>query len=124
MANRYMTGTTCGTGEIITFIGSDTNVSLNDFFQLSTGRCIQITSTGNTTNEFINQTLLIEFASCAACLATYSASTGGNSGIVCQTNCSGATFTINPLHPVYTDNQGHGVTQINAVTIGGNGLNA
>lgn len=124
MANRLMTGTTCTTGEVLTFIANDTNVSVNDFFQLATGLCIQITATGSTTNAEVTQTLVLEFASCSACTTSYSASTGGNSGVVCQTNCSGTTFTINPLHPVWTDNQNHSVVQINAVTIGGNGLNA
>jgi hypothetical protein len=38
--------------------------------------------------------------------------------------CSGDTTTVIPPHPVYTDNQGNSVTQLNAVVIGGNGLNS
>ena len=42
----------------------------------------------------------------------------------CNVNCSGSTETITPPHPVYTDGFGTAVTQMNAVVIGGNGLNS
>ena len=42
----------------------------------------------------------------------------------CNVNCSGSTETITPPHPVYTDGFGNSVTQLNAVVIGGNGLNS
>ena len=33
-------------------------------------------------------------------------------------------FTIEPPHPVYTNGQNKAIVQLNAITIGGNGLNA
>ena len=128
MANRLMTGTTCSTGQVITFVASDTGVLPNDFFQLSDGRCIQITATGATTTGSVTVTLAIEFASCAACLAPYSSNTEQvityllNSDISSGTSPTVRTFV--PPHPVWTDNQSHGVVQMNAITIGGNGLNS
>ena len=122
-----MTGTTCSNGIVITFIASDNGVSLNDFFQLSTGECIQITATGSTTNESATKQLAIEFASCAACLAPYSANTLQTICYLCNSDINSGTATwntYNPPHPNWTTNQNHTVSQMNAVTIGGNGLNS
>ena len=38
--------------------------------------------------------------------------------------CSGNTFTVSPPHPVWTDNKGKAVIQLDAITLGGNGLNS
>ena len=127
MANRFMTGTTCSGGEVLTFVASDKGVSVNDFFQLGDGRCIQITATGATTNDAINANLAIEFASCAACIAPYSANTAQSIPIYLNSNLSQGTSTastFNPPNPVWLNNQHHAVVQLNAVTIGGNGLNS
>lgn len=127
MANRFMTGTTCASGEILTFVASDNGVSVNDFFQLGDGRCIQITSTGATTEGAVTVNLAIEFASCAACRAPYSANTAQSIPIYLNSNLSQGTATAstyNPPNPVWLDNQHHAVVQLNAVTIGGNGLNS
>jgi hypothetical protein len=38
--------------------------------------------------------------------------------------CSGDTFTVNPPHPVWTNNYGIAVTMLDAIVLGGpNGLN-
>lgn len=127
MANRFMTGTTCGTGQIVTFIASDNQVTLNSFFQFSSGECVEITSTGATTSSDVTRTLAIKFASCAACLAPYSANTEQIICYLCNSDVNSGTATWNtfvPPHPKWTDNQGHAVSQMNAVTIGGNGLNS
>ena len=44
--------------------------------------------------------------------------------IVCITDCNftGSTQVI-PPHPIWTDGYGNEVTQLNMITIGGNGLN-
>jgi len=127
MANRFMTGTTCSSGEVLTFVASDNGVSVNDVFQLSDGRCITITATGATTNDAINANLVIEFASCAACRAPYSANTQSAIPIYLNStisNGSATAISFNPPNPVWLDNQHHAVVQLNAVTIGGNGLNS
>lgn len=38
--------------------------------------------------------------------------------------CSGETYTVEVPHPVYTNGQFQEITQLNAVLIGGNGLNS
>jgi len=39
--------------------------------------------------------------------------------------CSGSTFTVETPHPVWTDNQGNPVVQLNMVVLGGeNGVNS
>ena len=128
MALRNMTGTTCSpSGITITFIAEDAGVSVNDVFQLSDGRCITITATGATTTQQPTVNLVIEFATCAACLAPYSANTAQSIPIYLNSNLSQGTATastFNPPNPVWTTNQNHSVVQMNAVTIGGNGLNS
>jgi hypothetical protein len=127
MAFKYMTGTTCSPSGTITFIADDNGVTANDFFQLSTGICIQVTTIGATTTEQPTVNLSIEFASCAACLAPYSSNTEQVITYILNSDISagsGTTKTFVPPHPVWTTNQNHSVLQMNAVTIGGNGLNS
>jgi hypothetical protein len=64
------------------------------------------------------------FDTCDECAEPIIANNGGNGGLVCEDNCSGGTFTIVPPHPVYTNGQNQAIVQLNAITIGGNGLNA
>ena len=42
---------------------------------------------------------------------------------ICQEICDNSVITINPPHPTYTNSAGREVVQMNAVLIGGNGLN-
>jgi hypothetical protein len=128
MAFRNMTGTTCSpSGVTITFVADDNGVAINDVFQLSDGRCITITATGTTTTQQPTVNLAIEFSTCAACLAPYSSNTEQVMTFILNSDISNGTPTIRtfvPPHPVWTDNQSHGVVQMNAITIGGNGLNS
>ena len=128
MAFKYMTGTTCGNGQTITFIADDGGVTANDFFQLDSGLCVQITAIGSGTTDVNGLVYLVkEYASCAACIAPITANTEQvityylNSDL---SSGSATTKTFIPPHPVWTDNQGHGVVQFNMITIGGNGLNS
>jgi hypothetical protein len=124
MANRFMTGTTCGNEDIIEFIADDTNVVVDKIYQLSNGICITLTATGETTSSFQTDWFPYgPFDTCDECLEPLSGSTGGNGGVVCEV-CSGATFTVDPIKPTYTNEFNKSVEQINAVLIGGNGLNA
>lgn len=129
MAFRNMTGTTCGNGQVLTFISDDTGVSVNDFFQLDTGLCIQITAVNTLYTETNNTAYLVkEYASCAACLAAITANTEQvityllNSEISSGTPPTVKTFV--PPHPVWTNSQNHAVVQANMITLGGNGLNS
>jgi len=66
------------------------------------------------------------FTNCNICGGDLPRSAGTES-FMCEVCCpceSGSTFTVIPPHPVWTDNQGIAVTQLNMVTLGGeNGLN-
>jgi hypothetical protein len=42
---------------------------------------------------------------------------------ICQEVCDNSVITIIPLHPIYINSAGQEVVQMNAVLIGGNGLN-
>jgi hypothetical protein len=42
---------------------------------------------------------------------------------ICQEICDNSVITIIPPHPTYTNSAGKEVVQMNAVLIGGNGLN-
>ena len=128
MAFRYMTGTTCGNGQTITFIANDAGVTANDFFQLDSGVCVQITTIGSGTTDVNGLVYLVqEYASCAACLAPISANTEQVIGYYLNSDLSNGVVsgrTFNPPHPVWTNNQNHAVSQLNMITLGGNGLNS
>jgi len=124
MANQFMTGTTCGNEEIVTFIANGTDVEEEKIYQLSDGRCITLTSVGEeTTQSQTNWFPYGPFDDCEECLAPFSASTGGVNGEVCVI-CDDELKTITPPKPVYTNEYNKSVEQINAIVIGGNGLNS
>jgi hypothetical protein len=129
MAFRNMTGTTCGNGQVITFIAEDAIASASTYYQLSTGVCIQLNTINTASTQTYNTDYLVQsYASCAACLAPISANTEQvityllNSEISSGTPPTVKTFT--PPHPVWTNNQNHAVSQMNMITLGGNGLNS
>jgi uncharacterized delta-60 repeat protein len=63
----------------------------------------------------------LEFSSCTECFNFTINS--GNEYLMCEV-CSGDTFTVNPPHPVWTNNYGIAVTMLDAIVLGGpNGLN-
>jgi uncharacterized delta-60 repeat protein len=63
----------------------------------------------------------LEFSSCTECFNFTINS--GDEYLMCEV-CSGDTFTVNPPHPVWTNNYGTAVTQLDAIVLGGpNGLN-
>lgn len=124
MAIRNVTATTCSDLTNVVIRIDDSGIDFSKIYQLPDGRCATLTS-GTTTSYDANSYFPYgPFTSCTLCYAVNSSSTGGNSGVVCQSLCTGNTTTVNPLHPVWTNAQNKGVTQINAVLIGGNGLNS
>ena len=127
MAFKYMTGSTCGNNQIITFISDDNGVSLNDFFQLNTGVCIEIVGIGATTSDNPTLTLVGEYSDCSECLSPISANTAQSISIYLNSSINNGVSTAttyNPPNPVWTNNQNHAVSQLNMVTLGGNGLNS
>jgi uncharacterized delta-60 repeat protein len=63
----------------------------------------------------------LEFSSCTECFNFTINS--GDEYLMCEV-CSGDTFTVNPPHPVWTNNYGTAVTMLDAIVLGGpNGLN-
>jgi len=127
MANRYFTGTTCGNGSTISFITDDlilTANPLNRVYQLGNGTCFTLTTSGASTTNGANASVVYgPYTSCTLCI------TPVNSAGITSINCdacpsvTGVTITQVP-HPIYTNGQNRAISQNNAVTIGGpNGLN-
>jgi hypothetical protein len=114
----------CGTDELISLIVLDTQLFIGKFYQLSSGQCVELISIGEFSTQFQTDWFPYgPFDDCDECLAPLRSSDGGNGGVVCEV-CSGSTFTVDPIKPTYTNEFGKSVEQINAVLIGGNGLNA
>ena len=119
MANISITATTCGGGDFFEYIVEDSSIDITKVYQLPTGRCVTISSTATTLNG--NYAYLYgPYDDCTDCISPLSANTEYVECVV----CSGATSTIEPPHPVYTNGQNKAVVQLNAVVIGGNGLNS
>ena len=127
MANRYFTGTSCGDSSVITFISDDTIIeanALNKIYQLGSGLCITLTSSGaTTTNPTTAGVFYGPYSSCTQCITPTNSS--GVTNVICNT-CDGTTFTAATApHAVYTNGQNRAISQNNTVTIGGpNGLNS
>lgn len=120
MANRIITATTCVEGVSTEYIINDSGIDFSKIYQLTNGLCVTI-STGNTTTQNINMSFPYgPFETCSECIAPLSANT---ESLVCV-DCSGSTFTVTPPHPVYTNGQFKDIVQLNAIVIGGNGLNS
>jgi hypothetical protein len=126
MANRLMTGTTCGNSSVLTFIADDLVVTanpLNRIYQLESGLCITLTATGATTsNNPTNVIVYGPYTSCTQCITPL------NSGGVVSTNCKDCgtgTFTSTTFNQaIYTNGQNRAIKQNNSVALGGfNGLN-
>ena len=63
------------------------------------------------------------FSNCEDCVSPPPISANTESTI-CQEVCDNSVITITPLHPTYINSAGREVVQMNAVLIGGNGLNS
>lgn len=70
------------------------------------------------------ETISEDYTECNVCEG-YNIPTSANTAYtLCTLDCSGNTITLEFPHPVWTNNYGNAVTQLNAVTLGGpNGLN-
>jgi hypothetical protein len=122
--NLNVTATTCdGISQLIILPG-DVEFSESSVYQLPNGQCVTLTS-GETVSFYADSMIIAgPFDDCDECAQPFIANTGGNNGDVCVIDCSGNTVTVTPPHPVYTNGQNQAIVQLNAITIGGNGLNA
>jgi hypothetical protein len=122
--NVNVTATTCdGISQLIILPG-DVEFDESKIYQLPTGQCVSLTS-GDTVGFYANSMIIAgPFNTCDECAEPIIANNGGNNGEVCVIDCSGNTVTVTPPHPVYTNGQNQAIVQLNAITIGGNGLNA
>ena len=108
-----------GTGDVISFSSSTGDVTCG--------------TVGDRSNPGpTSYTAITIFESCYKCTTLFdfeSPRSANTEQIICVQVCentSGSTVVVavNPPHPVWTDNYGTEVTQLNAVTLGGvNGLN-
>lgn len=127
MANRYFTGTTCGNGSTISFITDDlilTANPLNRVYQLGNGTCFTLTTSGASTTNGANVSVVYgPYTSCTLCITPVNSA--GITSIVCNScdNVESVTATTVP-HGIYTNGQNRAISQNNTVGIGGfNGLN-
>jgi hypothetical protein len=125
MANNInVTATTCDGYSQLIILAEGVEFDESKIYQLPTGQCVSLTS-GDTTTQYANSMIIAgPFEDCDECAEPFIANTGGNNGEVCVIDCSGNTVTVTPPHPVYTNGQNQAIVQLNAITIGGNGLNA
>jgi hypothetical protein len=122
--NLNVTATTCDGYSQLIILPGYVEFDESKFYQLPTGQCVTLTS-GDTVPFYANSLISYgPFDTCDECVEPIIANDGGNNGVVCQDNCSGGTFTIVPPHPVYTNGQNKAIVQLNAITLGGNGLNS
>ena len=124
MANRNVTATTCSDLTTVEIIINDSGIDFSKVYQLPDGRCVNLTSGSTSTYPLNSYFPYGPYNNCTSCGVALSANTMGDLGVICEDGCSGNTFTVNPPHPVWTNAQNKSVIQINAVTIGGNGLNS
>jgi len=122
--NVNVTATTCDGYSQLIILPGDVGFDESKIYQLPTGQCVSLTS-GETVSFYADSMIIAgPFDDCDECAQPFSANTGGNNGEVCVIDCSGNTVTVTPPHPVYTNGQNQAIIQLNAITLGGNGLNS
>jgi hypothetical protein len=121
----------CGTEEEInieatefcSYFGAPTSGSTYEIqFGRGTPFCVTfdgLTNSGETNYYYVSG----PFSNCEDCVSPPPISANTESTI-CQEVCDNSVITIIPLHPTYINSAGQEVVQMNAVLIGGNGLNS
>ena len=121
----------CGTSEEInidstefcSYFGAPTSGSTYEIqFGRGTPFCVTfdgLTNSGETNYYYVSG----PFLDCEDCASPPPISANTESTI-CQEVCDNSVITIIPLHPTYINSAGQEVVQMNAVLIGGNGLNS
>jgi hypothetical protein len=122
--NLNVTATTCDGYSQLIILPGDVVFDESKIYQLPNGQCVSLTS-GETVSFYADSMIIAgPFDDCDECAQPFIANTGGNNGDVCVIDCSGNTVTVTPPHPVYTNGQNQAIVQLNAITLGGNGLNS
>jgi len=122
--NTLVTATTCH-GEVINYVIDSRQIVDNKVYQLSNGICVTLSIGALTTQSTTMSFSYGPYDSCTQCYTPLSADTAQNGSIFCnQDSYTGNTASkVYAPSPIYTNELGKAVVQLNAVVIGGNGLN-
>jgi len=122
--NTLVTATTCH-GEVINYVIDSRQIVDNKVYQLSNGICVTLSIGALTTQSTTMSFSYGPYDSCTQCYTPLSADTAQNGSIFCnQDSYTGNTSSkVYAPSPIYTNELGKAVVQLNAVVIGGNGLN-
>jgi hypothetical protein len=122
--NTLVTATTCH-GEVINYVIDGRQIVDNKVYQLSNGICITLSIGALTTQSATMSFSYGPYDTCTQCYTPLSADTAQNGSIFCnQDSYTGNTASkVYAPSPIYTNELGKAVVQLNAVVIGGNGLN-
>ena len=122
--NTLVTATTCH-GEVINYVIDSRQIVDNKVYQLSNGICVTLSIGALTTQSTTMSFSYGPYDTCTECYTPLSADTAQNGSIFCnQDSYTGNTASkVYAPSPIYTNELGKAVVQLNAVVIGGNGLN-
>ena len=122
--NTLVTATTCH-GEVINYVIDGRQIVDNKVYQLTNGICITLSIGALTTQSATMSFSYGPYDTCTQCYTPLSADTAQNGSIFCnQDSYTGNTASkAYAPSPIYTNELGKAVVQLNAVVIGGNGLN-
>ena len=122
--NTLVTATTCH-GEVINYVIDSRQIADNKVYQLSNGICVTLSIGALTTQSTTMSFSYGPYDTCTQCYTPLSADTAQNGSIFCnQDSYTGNTASkAYAPSPIYTNELGKAVVQLNAVVIGGNGLN-
>ena len=122
--NTLVTATTCH-GEVINYVIDGRQIVDNKVYQLTNGICITLSIGALTTQSATMSFSYGPYDTCTECYTPLSANTAQNGSIFCnQDSYTGNTASkAYAPSPIYTNELGKAVVQLNAVVIGGNGLN-
>ena len=122
--NTLVTATTCH-GEVINYVIDSRQIVDNKVYQLSNGICVTLSIGALTTQSATMSFSYGPYDTCTQCYTPLSADTAQNGSIFCnQDSYTGNTASkVYAPSPIYTNELGKAVVQLNAVVIGGNGLN-
>jgi hypothetical protein len=122
--NTLVTATTCH-GEVINYVIDGRQIVDNKVYQLSNGICVTLSIGALTTQSATMSFSYGPYDTCTQCYTPLSADTAQNGSIFCnQDSYTGNTASkVYAPSPIYTNELGKAVVQLNAVVIGGNGLN-
>ena len=122
--NTLVTATTCH-GEVINYVIDGRQIVDNKVYQLSNGICVTLSIGALTTQSATMSFSYGPYDTCTQCYTPLSANTAQNGSIFCnQDSYTGNTASkVYAPSPIYTNELGKAVVQLNAVVIGGNGLN-